>query len=384
MSTASKDIKIFEISTVHQAHDPRVVHRIAQTLSKKYDVHVLIPAANQAAYPNLRLHSLPNPARLMNRIFVSQWQVLKLIIKHKPAILHLHDPELLPLGLLFWMFGKVIVYDVHEDPKGQFGREKPFIKKIFKHIYLLFLACIKQCGYIILAEDSYAKHFRKVQNNRLVVVRNFPVITNFLPYKVQWDANIKKNIFYIGRIHKEREIHTLLDAMLLLQKKGHSIGLKLIGLNAEGEACLKGYAAWNEIANSIQTFPVLPHEKAFYEAQSCFVGIALLNATENYANSYPSKLFEYMAIGLPVISSKLPLCEAVIDQHKTGFTVANGKVSALVDALERLYLNQKLAQEMGERGVIAVETAYNWEYEASRLMIFFDTLVKSKKFRKSI
>jgi hypothetical protein len=43
------------------------------------------------------------------------WRAFAAIRSMKPTIVHFHDPELMPLGILLKGLGYKIIYDVHED-----------------------------------------------------------------------------------------------------------------------------------------------------------------------------------------------------------------------------------------------------------------------------
>src|SRR5471032_1027065 len=66
------------------------------------------------------------------------------------------------------------------------------------------------------------------------------------------------------------------------------------------------------------------------------VGICLLHPEPNYLHALPTKLFEYMAAGLPVVTSDLPASKAIVDQAECGLVVTNNDPQVLKEALSRL------------------------------------------------
>jgi len=58
-------------------------------------------------------------------------------------------------------------------------------------------------------------------------------------------------------------------------------------------------------------------------AEGAWVGLSLLESTPAFIEAVPSKLYEYMSVGLASISSPLPRCIEIINQSKSGMVASN-------------------------------------------------------------
>lgn len=107
-------------------------------------------------------------------------------------------------------------------------------------------------------------------------------------------------------------------------------------------------------------------------------GLVVLHPEPRFMTSYPVKMFEYMAAGLPVIASDFPLWRTIIDDAKCGILVDPLDPAAIARAVEWVMLNPEEAEEMGERGRLAVESQYNWDVEARKLIALYHRLLPSE------
>jgi glycosyltransferase involved in cell wall biosynthesis len=107
------------------------------------------------------------------------------------------------------------------------------------------------------------------------------------------------------------------------------------------------------------------------------VGLVLLHPVGDYVNSYPVKLFEYMAAGLPVVASNFPLWRRIVEGKRCGITVDPLNSKAIAEAIEYLLSNPGEAMQMGENGRQAVEQHYNWKNEAKKLVNLYKELLLS-------
>jgi len=82
----------------------------------------------------------------------------------------------------------------------------------------------------------------------------------------------------------------------------------------------------------------------------------------------PTKLFEYMAMGRPVVASDLDQLADVVADGTTGLLVKPGDVGALVDALERLANDPALRQSLGENARRQAITDHTWKQHADRIV----------------
>ncbi len=109
--------------------------------------------------------------------------------------------------------------------------------------------------------------------------------------------------------------------------------------------------------------------------QSSRVGMATFLPDPNYLYAYPNKIFEYMAAGIPTISSNFPFWEKIVLDNHCGLSVDPQDVKAMAQAVDQILADEAMAQEMGRRGRKAIEEKYNWLEQEKKLVQLYQRLM---------
>jgi glycosyltransferase involved in cell wall biosynthesis len=104
------------------------------------------------------------------------------------------------------------------------------------------------------------------------------------------------------------------------------------------------------------------------------IGLIALQDTPQFRTCIPTKLFEYMGCKLSVVSSDLPPARHFMENVDCGFLVKPADPQAYAEKIEYLINHPARAKRMGENGRKAVETEYNWETEAKKLVELYQEL----------
>lgn len=86
----------------------------------------------------------------------------------------------------------------------------------------------------------------------------------------------------------------------------------------------------------------------------------------------PSKLYEAMASGRPVITVATGEPADIVEQHNTGIAVAPGDITSLVEAVKRLAVDADLRAELGLRGRSAAERYFNRDTIAAEFIQYLE------------
>jgi glycosyltransferase involved in cell wall biosynthesis len=92
--------------------------------------------------------------------------------------------------------------------------------------------------------------------------------------------------------------------------------------------------------------------------------------------SYPTKLFEYMAVGLPVITSNFPLYQQTIEGNGCGLCVDPFDTEKLKTAILEIHNDVKKSELMVENGKKAVREKYDWKSQIPLLMGVYKRLLE--------
>lgn len=105
------------------------------------------------------------------------------------------------------------------------------------------------------------------------------------------------------------------------------------------------------------------------------IGLTLGLPSPTLEAGLPTKLFEYMAAGLPVVAADFSSSRSVVEDARCGILVKPGDVGGFADAIVKLVDDPAAAREAGNRGLEAFRTRYNWEAEMKELEALYRRLM---------
>ena len=105
-------------------------------------------------------------------------------------------------------------------------------------------------------------------------------------------------------------------------------------------------------------------------------GLVLRHPVLHYLVSYPTKLFEYMSVGVPVIAADFPLWRKIVVNAGCGLLVDPLNPQAIADSILYILEHPEEAEEMGKNGRKAVKEKYNWSREEKKLLGLYMDLLK--------
>jgi len=295
-------------------------------------------------------------------------------LKVNARIYHIHDPELIPCGLLLRLAGKKVILDIHENIAEDIF-DKPWIKHQ-KRAYAIFhffekLAC--RHFFILLAETSYEKRYSRLSKHYATVL-NYCDIEFFQPY-VKTDYLHTLNLYYIGIILENRGILQIAEAIHLLEKEGLLAHFHCVGeLYSDLDKKIKNLPYYEQIKDRLHFYGRQNLEQGYALSAKMDIGLCIIWPMKNSMESYPTKLFEYMAVGLPIITSDFPLYREVILDREIGICVNPLNPSDLKNAIKAMHIDVKKSELMAKNGKTAVNNFYNWESQTPILSKVYDEL----------
>jgi glycosyltransferase involved in cell wall biosynthesis len=364
------------LTSVHYPYDTRIFSKEATSLAESgYDVTLIARGEHDPTIEvpdNLTVKLLPNSSDRVNRI-TGLTQFIRTAIREDADVYHLHDPELLvSVPILKLTTGAAVIYDVHEDVRSQISKKdwlpsvlKPMAKAGFELVERICLPIIDE---IILAESSYTS--RPVYQ-RGHIVRNFPKIESFP--ESQLDDEKSTKLVYIGGISRPRGAKELIELVDRIHQS-HDITFQFIGdfsSNSFREEIMNGIEDRN-LESFVEFTGRLPFDEAIQQVAKADIGYAILHKEPNFVGSLPTKLFEYMMCGIPVIISDVDKWKQIVSENDCGIAVSPTNISEITDATKRLINNDHERARMGSNGRVAVQSKYRWDNEAKTLLELYD------------
>jgi len=361
------------VSTVHVTHDTRIFYKQIGSLREHFTVTYYSPMepgiTEEGVVPLYKGRS--KLGRL--RTHLSLWRQLS---ARRADLFLFHDPELLPLAILLALFGKKVVWDMHEDTYSDI-KTKTYLPGPLRGLIAGAFRAIQALAYrtlagFVLAEDDYGRYFPGAK--KTCVVHNYPMLERLADVKVV--TKRPQSLVYIGSISENRGVFQLLALVARLKSTLPDVHLTLIGpfVSEELERRVRARVIELALDSSIDIMGPIRNVESYPVVARAQVGLALLLPERNFVTSLPTKMFEYMALGLPAVVSNFPLWSEIVEKHDAGGAVDPHDIEATANKISALLTDPPRYARLSDNARAAANN-YSWELEATRLRAFLSRLL---------
>ena len=309
-------------------------------------------------------------------------QIIKFVRKYKIHVLHIHDLYMFAAGFKAQDkldFRIPIVGDLHENYVE--GLRHYRFSTTFPGNLLISIPkweqteieWIKKLDYAVTVIEEAVERYNSIgiERDKFTVVSNYINLEEFNKFEVDEDIitehSNKFTISYIGAFDLHRGLESVVRSLPLIQDKVPEVELLLVGAGQNAES-LKSLAEELGVGGIIkfegwQQPSLLPS----YIKSSNICIIPHLK-TVHTDNTIPHKLFQYMYLERPVISSNCTPIERIVNECKCGLIYESNNSEDLAQKVISLYNDDELRNSMGENGNREVLQKYNWKSTAENLI----------------
>ncbi|UPY37395.1 glycosyltransferase [Sediminicoccus sp. KRV36] len=361
------------LSAAHPGDDMRVVRKEGAALvAAGWPVTHLCPGpAGSVAgvVAGVVVEAVAGPSRWR------RWRALHArCVALRPRVIHASEPDAWALALLAgWRCGAKVVLDVHEHYPSRLDTRLPaWLRPLARGaIRLAMRGMGRRADAVVLAKDGLAEEFPGAR--RRVAVRNHALVPEGLPRRRHRAGPV--TLLHLGAIGVARGWPVLLAA--LAQSPGDT-RLLIIGRFTDGsEGAFRAAAAAMHLAPRIEIAGWMPAEAALARAAAeADINLVLFQpGEENHRLALPHKLFDGMALGLPVIAPDFaPGVAEIIRDSGCGLLVDVTDPAAIAVAVATLTDPARRAA-LGDAGWQAARGAWGWPAEAAKLVALYRELL---------
>ena len=316
----------------------------------------------------------------------ASWAVTRAHRRTRFALVQVHTlPDFLVFaGLPLRLAGVPLVIDLHEAMpeffRMRFPRaSSPLVQRL---LVLQERLSIGLASAAITVNDALAARLVAlgVPADKITVLLNSPSLARFDPAahpRRTFRADGTLRLVYAGALTPTYELDVCLEAMARLAAARPELPVEL-DVYGRGDAAgsLQARATELGLAERVRFHGRIPVEDVPAVIAAADVGLAPTRRDPFTDFSLSTKIFEYGAMGKPVIASRLPLVERTFPAGSIAVYEA-GDPADLAAALLRL-VDDSVARE----AAIALATAriheLSWEHEADRLLALVDRLTADR------
>ena len=366
--SAEPRVRVCHVSTVHKPFDTRIFHKECRSLAAAgYDVHWVVRNPDDVPERDgVTLHRIPIFRRRLFRMTVGVALALLRVIRLRPGLVHLHDPELLPLGLVCRTLGMRVIFDMHELVARQL-EDKTYmggtaIRWAGRFYRWMERRAMQRFDGIVLAEDGYVPYIEEhypAHRAKAHVVRNYPLLGKAADVPAAPRTHDGPLVVYTGGLTRIRGIAPLIQAV------GQVENARLLLAGPWESEAYRAECLGLPEAGRVDDLGFLSLEDVFATLKSADVGVAMIAPLPNYLTSRPVKVYEYMSCGIATVISDFPGWQETFGDVSWFATFED--VPSTAAAIRRALDDPDRAERI-ERARARVQAEWNWDVEQERLL----------------
>jgi glycosyltransferase involved in cell wall biosynthesis len=364
-------ISVCLLTTAHRSDDVRIFSRECRSLLELSSLKVTLAAPGRdPGIKGLSFLGLGNrPSSRFKRIFYSQYKAIQTLVKVKADIWHIHDPELLLFAICLILLRKKVVWDSHEDYFQQFAVDSEYrsyvpkiIRRLLSKIILGLLKVIDSQASGIIAATEVIQ--RKYLNANCVVVGNEARSEDFENLQPNFE---NQTVLFIGSMNESHCFPEVVKAVSRI------VELNLV-IAGEGN---KDLLTWSkQLLGDRVTFVGWANREMIFDLISkSTIGMVTYQNLPTYNESRPTKLFEFLMSGLPIVASPIKPNVFFLQESLGGITSSGFKSSDFEKTLRQAISSKDSWLEMSENGKAWARANASWEASEKNLLALYRKLI---------
>jgi glycosyltransferase involved in cell wall biosynthesis len=350
------------------------VHKVCTTLAQNGYAVKLVGRKLRNSPPVARIYRTARLRLFFNRsvLFYAEYNIRLFfyLLFDKTDLYLSNDTDSLPANRLASLIRrKPLVFDAHEIfPEVPEITDRKFVKWVWTKLEDLIFPHLKHCYTVCRSIADYYDIRYKI---RMEVVRNIPPACDEYAKSRRCEENTslchsdfapsrtQKIILYQGAVNIGRGIERIIETMPYLD----DCVFYVVG---DGDILqqLKAQVNRMKLNDKVIFTGRVPFDALSAYTARADIGVNLLeNRGLNYYYSLPNRIFDYMRMRVPILTSDFPEIRRIVAHYGIGTTVDRYDPQFLAETIKGM-----LAQEKNAEGFAAANAELSWENESETLL----------------
>ena len=264
------------------------------------------------------------------------------------------------IRFVFWLTFPIPEMDLHGARVGT--ARYPALSRLRGHVsgWLLYRLLLPASDHVFVQSERMK---REVCAHGVDPAKVSPIVTGFglSSIRQRWQPGLLDpavvTVAYLGTLSADRRLDVLIEMLALLRKGGVNARLLFVGNadRARDRDLLERRSRELDVRDFIEITGTLPQAEALERVSRADVGISPIWRSPIFDVSSPTKMIEYLALGMPVVANDNPEQQMILREARAGVCVPWGArhFARGVAWLSRRSLAERM--DMGARGRAWVE-----------------------------
>ncbi len=318
-----------------------------------------------------RIHTVASDTTSIKTLPMFMQFAAKVILwqkNQKVDIIHCHNLQLLPLGIYLKKTKKIpLVFDSCEP--DYFALYPSVLHGGVRSLEKLM---VKMTDAVLVHNDYQVNKYRKMEHPNVSLIGSYPTMDMIRHHSILEPPDKKRIVFgRIGSIYRDNGIEEMLAAFRLLLKRQDNVQLFFAGRVFEAyqdkfKNLLKG------MEDNITVIGAFDSGDMPDLYRKIDISIMIYKRSLWFQNITPTKFFDSLAFGVPVIVSDMGGLKGIIKQYRCGIVVDEQDPQAVADAMETMIKQPEQISKMKNNGVQAIKEKFNWDLMLKKLIDVYD------------
>ncbi|MFG1608607.1 glycosyltransferase [Actinoplanes sp. NPDC049265] len=357
------------IATVHPIGDQRIV-RCAQALADAgHAVHFvwLGGEAGHTRYSDVLAETRIKPAASFRERVRKLADVTRAAWRSDADIWHIHDFYMLPFALVWrWSKRRPVVYDVHEFYPEYYAGRLPLPaapRRVARRLaWAVEKWLAKRLGAVNVVNDILAQRFRRA-GVKVSVTPNFPALNGRGGAVRELTPELLKRVIHTGTLSAGYGAPLILETAHILADVAPDVEITVIKrfLSRSDQIAFEELLERRGCPANLTLLEPMPVNALVDVLSGHGIGLSALQTGGQNDLAIPTKLFEYVSLGLAVVTSDLAASRTFMAEHGRGELADPRSPDAFANGICALQAEADRVCAQVNEAATRASTSMSWE-----------------------